>query len=97
MPKKNNEPQALQLCTLAGTFESSRAVIRCLPISTISTFTQLSRELVKLSKDKERVKVLFDALSKLDTESRVLGATTLVKPADHPLFTRSAYVPRDKE
>jgi hypothetical protein len=96
MAKRLSEPQSLQLSTLSGTFEAARAVLRCVPIERIGTYSQLSRELIRLSRDKDMIKLLHNALDNLDRESRQLGATTLVKAADHPLFVRKDYIPKDR-
>jgi len=95
--KKIPPVEGMRLSTLALAFEASRAVIAEIPIGKIGTFTELSRQLVRVSKDKDAVKRLHGALDRLNRESAELGATTLVRPADHPLFTRSVYVPAREE
>jgi hypothetical protein len=92
MAKKNHdEPEGMRLSTLATTFTAARAVCTVFPMGTISTYQQLKNRLLAVSKSKDELKQLFDALDSLNNESRVLGLTTLVRPADHPLYTRSAY------
>ena len=91
--RKNGTPDMLplQLCTLSGTFEGARAVIRQIPMGTISTFQQLGRRLQQIARNKDELRELFIALDRLDKESMMLGATTLVKPNDHPLFVRERF------
>lgn len=94
--KKVTEPEGMRLSTLALTFESARAIMQIIPIGEISTYTQLAKQLTAIAKNKELLKTLHLALDRLNQQSIILGDTTLVRPADHPLFIRNAYVPKDK-
>lgn len=99
MPKRqmNGDPQPLTLQTLSGNYEAARDVLNVFPISTISTFTQLSKRLQAIAKDTEQVILLYDALERLDASSMDLGLTALVRALDHPLVPRSSHVPKDKQ
>lgn len=96
-PSADTSHHGLQLHTLSGLFEAAREVTRMSSISTCSTFDQLSRALAKVSKDKDKIKDLYYALERLEHHSLALGATTLVRPTDHPLVTRAMWEPEEQE
>lgn len=82
------EVNGLQLRTLSGTYEASRAMLRLIDISTIATYEQLKKRLLAITKDGEKLKEMFAALDALSKYSDKLGRTTLIQPTPHPLITR---------
>lgn len=86
----------LTLETLSCTYVAGRSVVRLSQIDTCSTYAQLSARLMQIAKDKERLKELYDALEKLSQHTRVLGLTTLIQPAEHPLVVREEWRPRER-
>ena len=97
---KVTAPEALQLTTLSGTYESARAVVRVTKIDTCTTADQLAQRLRALAQPKNREDLfeLFKSLDRLSEASQTLGLTTLIRPSDHPLVTRApAYTVKKKE
>lgn len=96
--EKDIDPtSSLQIRTLSGVFETSRAVVRAINIEQCSTYNHLAKELRRLTlpSNRDRLIELFNALERLEQESLILGLTTLIKPSDHPLVIRET-IP-DKE
>lgn len=92
--RKEVRLHGLDIATLAGTYEAARAVVRLLPAHTLSTVDQLNAHIKKSMRKRELMVELFRAIEHLEQHTRVLGATTLVKPADHPLVIRQT-LPKD--
>ena len=87
------EVDGLQLRTLSGTYEASRAVLRAIDWSKIASYDSLKRRLIQLAKSPDDVKALYTALESIHQCSDKLGRTTLIQPATHPLVQRVPWTP----
>lgn len=82
------QPEALQLRTLSGVYESARDVVRGFKVESTATYTQFAAQLKALAQPRnlDQMKALFHALDSLHKHSGQLGRTALIKPFDHPLI-----------
>lgn len=102
MARKKSSPsehdqRGLTVSTLATIFVHARTVTRLLPAHKLSTIDQLIDHFDRMTSRRKEMMELFRALEHLEQDSRILGATTLVRPADHPLVIRQTLPPPAKE
>lgn len=86
----------LTLGTLSGVYIESDRVLKLTQIDMLGTYALLAKRLQTIAKNPDLLKELYDTLDRLHGHNRVLGLTTLIHPADHPLVIRDEWKERDR-